>query len=142
MLGYITFVYVPAEYDAHRSVTPQPSVKHAEQSNREPGEIKQDLGQKTISFGSQHQAKELLRIIDIFKNKTEYQISYTTSDDIVIFGCDFTRNILLRTHNERDGHGKVEKWQGHILYRLKSAATGGSLNDTPDGKIFAQTATF
>lgn len=96
--------------------------------------ISKDLGNKGISFGSSEQAAALSSLIKENPGANRYQISYTTDLDVVIFGCDLSSDVIIRLHNKPDGHGSSETWSGDIMHRLFSAAGGGSLNDTPDGK--------
>lgn len=93
-----------------------------------------DLGQQSADFGSSRQAQEVLRMIQESPGQGGYQISYRTAADVVIFGCDLNRDTVVRIHQRPSGGGSGERWQGHALYRLQSAAQGGSLNDTPNGK--------
>jgi hypothetical protein len=93
------------------------------------------LGRQPENFGSQSQAQALLSLIEGSPGQSNYQINYTTSIDTVVFGCDLTRDALVRIHQNPNGTGTGERWQGHALYRLKSAGQGGSLNDTPSGKV-------
>lgn len=99
------------------------------------GEAKKDLGVVSGSPGSANQAVEMLKLIEAQPNKSDYQLSYSTKDDTVLFGCNFEKNVIVRIHQRPDGTGSQESWQGYVLERLKAAAGGGSLNDTPEGKI-------
>lgn len=98
------------------------------------GQATKDLGHKSVSFGSTQQAQELLRLIEENPGKTDYQISYQTDEDVVLFGCNFDKEVIIRIHQRSDDHGTQEVWQGYIFDRLKAASDGGSLNDTPEGK--------
>ncbi|PID55427.1 hypothetical protein CSB45_16075 [candidate division KSB3 bacterium] len=99
------------------------------------GSIDKHLGVQSIDFGSKKQAQTLLDFIESEPSKSEYRLIYVTEIDLVIFGCDFNKGVLFRVHQRKGNHGTQEGWQGYILERLESAAEGGSLNDTPSGKI-------
>jgi hypothetical protein len=98
------------------------------------GELKVDLGTRPLGFGSQGQASELLRLIEQNPGKAAYSISYRSTSDVVVFGCDFAKDALVRVHQEPNNRGTGETWKGYIIERLRYAAAGGSLNDTPAGK--------
>lgn len=104
--------------------------------------IKQNIGEQSSSLGSAGQATALLQIISDFPNRTEYQISYTTNGEIVVFGCDFSKDVLARLHNKPDGHGSAETWDGDIPFRLRAAQNSESLNDTPTGKKLGSFSNF
>ena len=74
--------------------------------------------------------------------RAEYVIAYDTGADAVSFGCNLNTGFLGRVHVRPDGHGSKETWNGHVVERLKSAAAGGSLNDTPTGKSFVNREDF
>ncbi len=111
-------------------------VLYAADSMKSPtgGKVSKDLGQRSLGFGSQGQSQELLKFMKATPNKTGYTITYRTDVDTVTLECDLSRNVLTRIHRYKDGRGKQEVWSGYVAERLKSAAGGGSLNDTPDGK--------
>jgi hypothetical protein len=111
-------------------------VLYAADSKKPPteGKVSKDLGLRSLGFGSQGQSQELLKLMRATPNKTGYEITYRTDVDAVTFECDLSRNVLTRIHRYKDGRGKQEIWSGYVAERLKSASTGGSLNDTPDGK--------
>jgi len=94
----------------------------------------QDIGRQSINFGSDKQAKALLTLIDDFPNQVNYQITYQSDADVVVFGCDLSTETMARIHQRPNGTGSGENWSGEIMYRLKAAAAGGSLNDTSGGK--------
>lgn len=98
------------------------------------GEVKKDLGTKPDSFGSNQQALELIQFINENPGKADYQISYSTGNETILFGCNFTKDAIIRIHHHKDGHGTQEMWTGNLIERLNNAAGGGSLNDTPNGK--------
>lgn len=106
------------------------------------GEARRDLGQQPVDFGSVDQARELLSLIEEESNRADYQIVYQTEDDAVVFGCNFEEDVIVRIHQRPDGSGSQEAWQGYIMERLTSAASGGSLNDTPEGEIFGTFESF
>ena len=105
-------------------------------------QVTANLGTKDLDFGSTGQAMALQQIMQESPGSTRYQIEYTTSGDVVIFGCDLDKDVIARMHNRPDGHGTSEVWQGDVLHRIKSAAEGGSLNDTQGGKVFGTMQTF
>lgn len=98
------------------------------------GEATVDLGRKSLSFGSAEQARALLGLMERQPGKASYQITYQTSGDVVIFGLDRNKDTIARLHQRMNGTGTGERWTGHVDHRLHSAASGGSLNDTPGGK--------
>jgi len=97
--------------------------------------IKQDLGYQSHAFGSQRQAITLIDLIKKHPGKNDYQIFYKTDRDVVVFGCNLKKNVIIRIHQDATGHGTQEMWSGYIMDRLNNAAGGGSLNNTPTGKI-------
>jgi hypothetical protein len=106
------------------------------------GEAEVNLGPRPVDFGSRGQARELLALIEQQPGRASYSIAYTTDIDVVVFGCDFSKNVLVRVHRRLDNHGSSETWRGYLLDRLRSAAAGGSLNDTPDGESGGTFDTF
>lgn len=103
---------------------------------------KEHLGKRSVSFGSSEQATALLSLMGQQPNKNEYQISYETEADTVIFGCSLVNDTIARIHQRRDGTGTAEKWTGSVKFRLQTAAKGGSLNDTDKGKIPGSFSSF
>ncbi len=103
------------------------------------GSAKRNLGLLSMTIGTQKQASHLLQLIEDEQKKIDYQITYSTDTDVVVFGCNFDKNMIIKTHNQAGGHGTAETWRGHIISRLTSAYNGGSLNQTPSGTI---TGTF
>lgn len=100
------------------------------------GQASKDLGFQSGNLdGSSGQARELLKLIEEQPGKADYQIIYQTSTDTVLFACNFEKQIVFRLHQTSDNHGTQEVWEGYVLERLQAAAGGGSLNDTPEGKI-------
>lgn len=99
------------------------------------GEININLGRRGWGFGSTGQAKELLAVIKKYPKKASYTITYQTDVDTVVFGCDFNKDAIVRIHQDYKGGGTGESWKGYVMDRLKNASKGGSLNDTPEGKI-------
>ncbi len=107
------------------------------------GEASRKLGHKPLDFGSQGQARELLKLMEEEPFKAEYVVSYWTDGaDVVRFACSFERSVIVRVRKHPDGHGTMEFWGGFVLERLESAASGGSLNDTPAGKKFGEMESF
>jgi hypothetical protein len=92
-----------------------------------------DLGTRPDGFGSSAQALALIDLIIRNPGQSTYRITYKTSTDIVVFECDFTQDTITRIHKKSKGRNTIEKWTGQATPRLKRAANGGSLNDTPTG---------
>jgi len=140
--GYI----VVSEERAYRASMPQPSAPVAPRPTMTPsmsqpteevyrsGEATKSLGHLPTDFGSEGQVQELLKLMEKNPGKVDYQIDYQTDVDVVLFGCNFEKDVIIRIHQGKDGHGSQEMWQGYIIERLNNAASGGSLNDTPEGK--------
>lgn len=105
-------------------------------------EITVDIGTRGLDFGSTGQAEALQQLIKEKPGLNRYQIAYRTEADVIVFGCDINKDMIVRIHNRPDGHGSNESWAGDIMYRISSAATGGSLNDTPSGKQPGSFQTF
>lgn len=98
------------------------------------GKTNMHIGDRDRSFGSHGQANAILALMNQQPGKSAYQISYNTPVDVVVFGCDLEKEILIRVHQDSKGRGTAESWHGDIMYRLNQAANGGSLNDTKNGK--------
>lgn len=96
--------------------------------------IKKDLGVRNPSFSLAGQAAAMMALINEQPHQRKYQISYKSDDDTVFLECDIAMDTITRVHKRRNGTGTAEKWQGEALYRLKTAAKGGSLSDTKKGK--------
>jgi hypothetical protein len=96
--------------------------------------IKKDLGVRNVSFGSKGQAISMLSLIKNNPHQFKYQISYKTEADIVFFQYDVAMDAIIRIHKRKDGTGTAEKWPGEAMYRLQSAANGGTLLDTKKGR--------
>lgn len=94
-----------------------------------------NLGRKPDGFGSSAQALALIDLIALNPNHSTYQIAYKTSTDVVVFECDFNRDIITRTSKKSKGRSTIEQWSGQASERLRHAANGGSLDDTPKGHI-------
>lgn len=106
------------------------------------GAYSENIGDQDKNFGSSNQASALLNVIRKTHGKASYNIQYITPVDVVIFGCDYDKNVIVRLHQKPDGHGTSEKWIGAIEERLENAARGGSLNDTSLGKREGSFLTF
>ncbi|MCB2218086.1 MAG: hypothetical protein KQH59_18645 [Desulfobulbaceae bacterium] len=106
------------------------------------GTISRDLGPQITAFGSTRQAQALLQFMDEWPDRNEYLVSYNTDSDTVSFGCNFQLGTLSRRHDYPSGESTIETWNRYILERLQAAAGGGSLNDTPKGKVFAEEKKF
>lgn len=105
------------------------------QKSRTPGKVERNLGVESVQFGSTGQAQAMLQLLNDVPGKTDYLITYQTAIDVVFFGVDFDKKTISRMHSRPDGTGNAEQWSGYVLSRLESAAGGGSLNDTPKGKL-------
>lgn len=95
--------------------------------------VEVNLGYLPAPLTSQDQATTLLDLIAKNPGRNPYQLTYKTADNVVIFGCNLDKNIIVRMHNYNDGSGSAESWHGNVRYRLQQAAAGNSLNDTPGG---------
>lgn len=101
-----------------------------------------NLGLKGPDFDSTGQAAAILQLLRKKPGATRYEISYKTSDHEVAFSCDLEKQTIDLTRTYPDGHGTLERWSGHSLYRLENAAGGGSLDNTPEGKLFRTLKSF
>ena len=99
------------------------------------GKAKKHLGYVATAMGDKYgygrDAQELLQLIEEKPGKATYLVSYITEDFAVVFVCELNEGILIRVEKDFQGERREKDWRGHILDRLKSAAEGGSLNDTP-----------
>ena len=102
-----------------------------------------NLGVKSGVFGTTKQAGALEQLIKNNPGKNAYKVIYTTNEDIVVFECDLKKEVLVRLRSTSNGsHGTEETWVSDILFRINSAARGGSLNDTSQGKKYSTTQSF
>lgn len=99
------------------------------------GEAYQNLGVQSFGYGSTNQAKSLLALMSAQPGKADYAIEYQTDAGNILFGANFDQDVILRLLETPEGHATKEIWTGYIMERLQAAAAGGSLNDTPAGKI-------
>ncbi|MFH0781398.1 MAG: hypothetical protein V2B20_05530 [Pseudomonadota bacterium] len=104
--------------------------------------VKKDLGVKNPSFGATGQAIAMLSLIKDNPHQRKYQISYKTEVDKVLFEYDVAQDTLARVHQRNDGTGTNEQLPGDAMYRLRSAAKGGSLFDTKTGKSVGTMTSF
>ena len=104
--------------------------------------IKKDLGVRNASFSSTGQAQAMLSLVKDNPHKFKYQISYKTEVGNVLFEYDVAMDALTRINKQKDGRGTVEKFPGDAMYRLQSAAKGGSLFDTKKGKSVGTMESF
>lgn len=104
--------------------------------------VKKDLGAKNPSFGATGQAIAMLSFIKNNPHQRKYQISYKTEVDKVLFEYDVAQDSLTRIHQKNDGTGTNELLPGDAIYRLRSAAKGGSLFDTSAGKSVGTMRSF
>lgn len=96
--------------------------------------IKQALTTEDFE-GSTAQSTALLNLVENNPGYTDYQVSKALADEVIVFGCNMEKMVLIRIHQRRNGTGTQEMWRDHIIYRLNASRGGGSLNDTPQGKI-------
>jgi hypothetical protein len=98
-------------------------------------QVAKNLGTKPDGFGSSAQALALIDLIARNPKQSTYQITYKTSTDIVVFECDFNKDIIIRTCKRSKGRSTIEQWTGQAPERLRRAANGGSFDDTPKGHV-------
>jgi hypothetical protein len=98
------------------------------------GKVSKYLGEQSTGFGSSGQSQELLKLFNSTPGKIEYEITYITDVDAVVFKFNLSSNELTRIHRYKDGRITQEIWNGYVTERLENASGGGSLNDTPVGK--------
>lgn len=96
-------------------------------------QVAENLGTKPDGFGSSGQALALIDLIVRNPKQSNYRITYKTSTDMVVFECDFNQDIITRTQKRAKGKNTIEQWTGQAVQRLRHAANGGSLDDTPSG---------
>jgi hypothetical protein len=132
---------VPGPVPPARAVT-GPVVAAPTPAPARSGDVNIDLGTQPAGFGSQDQAKELLALIERQPGMAAYSISYRTDEGSVAFGCDLTRDVLVRVHHLAANRGTSEAWTGYALERLAAGAAGRSLDDTPAGQIPAASRRF
>lgn len=114
----------PPESDQHQPVQEQPANSKV---------LTVDLGHQKI-FGTEKQALAVLNLMLSTPGKIGYFVTYTTDDGSVDFGFDLSRDLVARVIQRKDGTRTGESWTGHVIARLRNAANGSSLDDTPDGK--------
>jgi hypothetical protein len=99
------------------------------------GKAKKHLGYIATAivatYGYERDAQELLQLMEEKPGKAIYLVSYKTEDAAVVFACGLNEGLLVRVEKDFHGERREEDWRGYVLDRLKSAAEGGSLNDTP-----------
>lgn len=122
---------VPHEKVAEQSVLPThhaPPLPHA-------GETAQEILAVDDAYGSEMQVRYLLALRDKRPGYGTYEITLISRDaEKTEMIWDVRQDFLIRKH-ENNGRGTAESWTGYVEYRLQAAQTGGSLNDTPLGKI-------
>ncbi|MBU1567254.1 MAG: hypothetical protein KJ630_16720 [Proteobacteria bacterium] len=104
--------------------------------------IEKDLGVRNASFSSTGQALAMLSLINEKPHHLKYQISYKTEVDQVVFEYDAGMDSITRIRKQKDGTGTLEKLPGEAMYRLQTAAKGGSLFDTRKGKSVGTVENF
>lgn len=134
-LTILRFVFIVFFVVAASCITTQIS-----QSSNSPGatvngtSIKQVLINQEFE-GSTAQSTALMELIENNPQYIDYQVSKELVGETILFGCNMEKKALIRIHQRKDGTGSQEMWRDHIIYRLNSSKGGGSLNDTPQGKI-------
>lgn len=106
--------------------------RHQQVLNPEP--ITRAISQDSLP-SSQDQARALLAMMAEAPGHVEYRVTYQAEGEATVVGCDLQRGVLVRVHQRASGKGSQEVWSGHIVERVSAATGGGTLNDTPDGKI-------
>jgi hypothetical protein len=104
--------------------------------------VKKDLGVRNASFSATGQAQAMLSLVKNNPHQFKYQISYKTEVGNVLFEYDVAMDVLTRINKKKDGTGTAEKLPGDAMYRLQSAAKGGSLFDTKKGKSVGTMESF
>lgn len=137
VIGIFLAFYLLDFEDEQTKTTPKEAL-----SIRRSGKIEKNYGFQSESAGTKKQSRWLLDEIGKNPDKNEYKIFYNTNDEIIIFGCDFGRDIIIRMKTRPNGHGTAEKWAGDIMYRLQTATVNGSLNDTVNGKSYGTFDSF
>ena len=105
-------------------------------------EIAAKLGRQGAGFGPAQQAAALQQLIEANPGAAQYRITFYTDNEVVVFGCNLEKDIVLRIQSDLDGHGQSEEWSGHSLYRLQEAAAGRPLENTPEGRMPAVVEQF
>lgn len=101
-----------------------------------------NLGKKGPDFGAAGEASAILHLLRTRPGASRYEAAYVTANGEVVVHCDFEHEVIVRTITRRDGHGVSETWSRHTLFRLQKAASGGSLNDSPEGKLYGTLSSF
>ncbi len=117
--------------DEQPAEIPAPAVQEQASSS---GDAVADLGHQDVALSTADQAKALLGLMERQPGKASYQIIHQVGEEVVVFGLDQNKDSLSCLRQRMDGTGTKDRWEGHALQRLQSAANGGSLDDTPDGK--------
>ncbi len=93
------------------------------------------LAKGLFTTDSPTQAALLLKLIEQYPQKSDYRITVENNGIISIFGYETSSATLKRLNQYPSGSGNVETWKYYVMDRLKNATAGGSLNDTPEGKL-------
>jgi len=93
-----------------------------------------DASELRLDRGSTEQAKLLLKYISDDPTLTKYEADQHSGGELVRLEYDSQADTLVRIHKTSRHSGTREAWVGQIPDRLRAAAAGGSLNDTPDGE--------
>ncbi len=101
-----------------------------------------DFGTVDEFYGSGIQARALLGLMEAKPDRRLYVVSFTHQGEQTIVAYLVDADELYRTHLRPGGRGTEELWRGWVVSRLRSAEQGGSLNDTPEGRVPGGFATF
>ena len=107
------------------------------------GKTKKNLIQEQITHtvsvaslpGTQEEAEKLVNLILAHPNRSSYQLTLEHRFETTLLECNLEDEILHRAHIRPGKKITHEFWEGYVMPRLHTAAMGGSLNDTPNGKI-------
>lgn len=150
--GVAAYVFWPEDQARVEEVLDEVGLRRFAQRMLGPGkdaaepldEVTKDLGDFQGYMGEsmeQKQAQNLLALVNSQPGKERYTITYKIGRTRYTFIIDFRDDALMRL--EKTGsHGKNEYWTGYPMERLKSAAEGGSLAETPEGRSPARVYEF
>jgi hypothetical protein len=134
-LALLAFPLVIGTQSGRQPTAAEQTIAHQPPSPSRTGTVTIDRGIRQSAYGSTWQAQELVAAIALNPSASRYVLTAKdTNGDSVEVTADLQAEKLTRTH-----HGNSsEVWDGYVMDRLKSAAEGGSLNDTPVGKRFGK----
>lgn len=124
----------PVKIEIHSPASEFKATKKTAVADRR-GSTARDLGKQSAMLGSSDQAAALVQLMEENPGMVDYKITFETNAGMVLFWCNFEKDVIIRIHTRPNGHGSTEKWVGYIEERLAAGAAGHSLNDTPKGKI-------